>query len=288
MTYTSAHVLIADAHTEPTDVFTLIRNVRPRIDVDADTGTVHLSRHSRLEGPIALSEQDCAQLGCEPDSVVFALWGPTDREATPPVGDGPLDTFFPRGLPVKEEERNIDLLMALARRLHGSVRLAGDTSAPRTVTPDPDQHPVYTVFSSYWLDPGVCADTVRQVMPDVQSHEQFTLDASTIAADEPILLDGYSVTATLAAGPDYPAEVVVLVEDRLPPAVDQYAQAPLISYLVRWISPDSMGDPQVEPHVRSQVVVELERIAGALMRATAGIGIDADGFLVTESQLSGT
>ena len=70
--------------------------------------------------------------------------------------------------------------------------------------------------------------------------------------------------------------------------MDQYAQAPLISYLVRWISPDSMGDPQVEPHVRAQVVVELERIAGAIMRATAGIGIDADGFLVTESQLSGT
>ncbi|MDK8346032.1 hypothetical protein QP868_03895 [Brevibacterium sp. UMB1308A] len=288
MTYTSAHVLIADAHTEPTDVFTLIRNVRPRIEVNTDTGRVQLSRHSHLEGPIALTEQDCAQLECERDSVVFALWGPTDRESTPPVGDGPLDAFFPHGLPIKEEERNIELLLALARRLHGSVRLAGDTSAPRTVTPDPDQHAVYTVFSSYWLDPALCADTVRQVMPEVQSHEQFTLDASTIAADEPILLDGYSVTATLAAGPDYPAEVVVLVEDHLPPAVDQYAQAPLISYLVRWVAPGSVGDPDVAPHVRAQVVRELERIAGALMRATAGIGIDADGFLVTESQLSGT
>ncbi len=287
MTYTSAHVLIADAQTEPTDVIALIRNVRPRISVNTDTGRVELSRHSHLEGPITLNERDCVQLGCEPNSVVFALWGPTDRETTPPVGDGPLDEFFPHGLPIKEEERNIDLLMALARRLHGSVRLAGDTSAPRTVTPDPDHHAVYTVFSSYWLDPGVCADTVRHVIPDVQSHEQFTLDKSTIAADDPILLDGYSVTATLAAGPDYPAEVVVLVEDRLPPAVDQFAEAPLISYLVRWISPGSVGDPDVEPHVRAQVVVELERIAGALMRATAGIGIDADGFLVTESQLSG-
>lgn len=288
MTYTSAHVLIADAHTEPTDVFTLIRNVRPRIDVHTDTGRVQLSRHSHLEGPLDLTEQDCAQLECEPDSVVFALWGPTDREGTPPVGDGPLDAFFPQGLPIKEEERNIDLLLALARRLHGSVRLAGDTSAPRTVTPDPDQHAVYTVFSSYWLDPGVCADTVRQVMPEVQSHDQFTWDTSAIAADEPILLDGYSVTATLAAGSDYPAEVVVLVEDHLPPAVDQYAQAPLISYLVRWVTPESVGDPDVAPRVRAQVVRELERIAGALMRATAGIGIDADGFLVTESQLSGT
>lgn len=285
MTYTSAHVLIADASIEPTDVLTLIRNVRPRVSVDSETGLVSLSRHSYLEGPLELDADDCAELDCEPTSMVFALWGPTDRESTPPVGDGPLDRFFPTGLPDREEARNIDLLIALARRLHGSVRLAGDTSANRTVTPDPDHHAVFTVFSSYWLDPVLCADTVRQVMPDVQSHDQFTVDTDRIEADEPILLDGYSVTATLAAGPDYPAEVVVLVEDRLPPAVDQYAQAPLISYQVRWISPDSVGDPDIDPQLRARVVSELERITATLMRATAGIGIDGDGFLVTESQL---
>lgn len=287
MSYIAAHLLITDADTEPSDVRTLIGNVRPRAQHDPDTGLLRLSRHSLLEGPLDLDANDRRELGTQEGAVVFALWGPTDREPKRPSGDGPLDEFFPHGLPEREEERNVDLLLALARRLHGSVRFAGEGAA-RTLTPDPDQHALFTVYSSYWLDPQLCAHTVAEIIDDVQAYDQFTLNQDFISADEPIVLDGYSVTATLAAGPDYPAEVSVLVEHTLPEAVAQYALAPLIAYQVRWIAPDTVGeDPaRVDPATRAHTIVELEHITAHLIRATAGIGVDADGFLVVESQLA--
>lgn len=320
MSFTNAHLLLTDPGTEPSDVATLIGNVRPTATRDRATGLLKLSRHTYLEGPLELTPDDLTELGItDLATVTFALWGPTDRETTPPPGDGPLDPYFPAGLPEREEARNLDLLLALARRLHGSVRLADEATAtsatpapqstqptqPRIITPNPDSHPVFTVYSSYWLDPGMCAQAVAAVAPQVTTHDELTSNlthpvtpGNQVPLDEPIVLDGYSVTATLAAGPDYPAEVWVLLEDHLPAAVAQYAQPPLISYQVRWLTPEHVNaevaptqvpeptNPGVpDPATRARTLVELENIVRQIMRVTAGIGVDADGFLVVESQL---
>ncbi len=356
------HLLLLDAAIEPSDATALISNRLPELpaaqplDGDRAADAVlsrRLSRHSRLLGPIEVDERLRSELGL-PDWVttVFALRTPRDREAEPPPGwftppDG-LGDFFPAGLPDREEGRGIDLLIAVARRLHTAVRLAdeagpalartasADPSGPagfaagghnlrgqaagdaRILTPDPASHVDLVVYSHYWLAPVVLLERVRTAIPQARmplplSDEQIAALGPEVDPDEPIVLDGYAIEAELnaeaggasAAGSHGPAsqgdaasdqdagfiEIGVIMETAVPPIVAAHAEGPQISYRLRWMPPGTdtgeapdTADPVFRAH-REHAATLIERAAAVIIRATAGIGVDHDGFLVSAQQL---
>ncbi|SDM27676.1 hypothetical protein [Actinomyces ruminicola] len=82
------------------------------------------------------------------------------------AGIDPLTDAFPLAQPAGTELLALTRLRAIARRLAGALRLAGDPSEPggRTVpvlvTPDPEQSTTLTVYSPVWIVPdGVVALT---------------------------------------------------------------------------------------------------------------------------------
>jgi hypothetical protein len=132
----STLILLDDA-VEVSDVLALIHNklpdLRPRLD---EHGQMRLSRHSRLSSGVALEPADAAALEV-PDWVRHAIVidCPRDRQPTPPPdwfadADG-LHEAFPNGMPDREEERMLSLMLSVASRLHTGVRLADEPDCRR-------------------------------------------------------------------------------------------------------------------------------------------------------------
>jgi hypothetical protein len=145
-----------------------------------EPGVLRLSRHSTLTGPYAPAGQ-----GFDPGlpagtELVFDVVTPRERWDDPPVpGEGDRDGLarsFPAALPNREEERVVSWLVAVARRLGGSLRLdvAGlwDPAVPddrrgsgTVLTPDPAAAVDLAVFSDVWLDPQACQQVAQAVHP---------------------------------------------------------------------------------------------------------------------------
>lgn len=312
------HLLIVDAGLEASDVVALLSNLYPRLPeptVEAPaTRTApevlrwRMSRHSALKGPIYLPPAARARLGL-PDwsDVVFALSCPRDREGAPPPdwysdAEG-FERHFPDGLPEREEDRSLRALIALARRLHVAVRLADE--GPRTdrlVTPDPESHIDIAVYSPYWLAPDVLLSRLRTLEPAAALPGPLTAEQeeciSALAAeglvdpDEPVVLDGYEVTISLAELGPAAGDLVVRVgvETALPRIVAEHLGDTAVSYQLMWLDAenrryDSPLSPQLA-QVRRAATARLEALAASVLSGTAGIAVDAGGFLVTENQLT--
>lgn len=325
----ACHLLLLDGQVEPSDVAALISNRQPELAAaQPGPGGIperRLSRHSRLVGPVLLDAPLRAELGLPAWArAAFALAGPRDREAEPPPEwvrrADELASYFPAGLPDREEGRGLALLVALARRLHTAVRCAdeasggtaqsdpaglaaagstpGQSSAERILTPDPDAHIDLVVYSHYWLAPDVLLERVRAVAPGARmplpvSAEALERLGAEIDPAEPIVLDGYAVEVDLAElGPEAGLiEIGVLLEEAVPGIVAAHAAGPQIAYRLRWqpLAQDlgealDTADPAVR-RMRAGAAERIEALAGAIMRATAGIALDHDGFLVSERQL---
>lgn len=133
------------------------RAVAPRV--------LRLSRHSCLVGPYALGPGDAAQLGL-PTSATSAFVVETPHErGDPPYPGGDRDGLgraFPDGMPVRDEERVAHWLVAAARRLGGSVRIAGSGTV---LSPQPDAAIDLTVYSDVWLEPPAALVVMRRIVP---------------------------------------------------------------------------------------------------------------------------
>jgi hypothetical protein len=143
-----------------------------------EPGVLRLTRHSALTGPYGAG----AELGLPGGAaMVFDVVCPRERWPDPPPQDGGdrdgLARAFPAGLPNREEERVVQWLVAVARRLGGSLRLdvAGlwdeSEAAGRgpgsgvVLTPDPDADVDLTVYSDVWLDPQAAHRVLQAVHP---------------------------------------------------------------------------------------------------------------------------
>lgn len=306
-----AHLLALDADVEPSDVETLVGNIQPGRHAGASTPglpaarSLRLSRHSTLVGPIGVDAGLGEELGLDEQAGwVFALLAPTDREPTPPPPGWPgrdsLAPFFPRGLPDRDEGRGLALLFALARRLHGGVRLAdehrtvGGAERSTVIYPDPLEHVDHRVFSHYWLAPDVLLKRLRTVAPQAAIPQMaplldFDASGAEIPPDEKIVLDGYAVEVELHA--DGFIEVGVILEEEVPAVVAAHSQGPQVCYQLRWFPPgDETGEApdQQDPAYlasRAHAGAVIEHLTAVLLRSTGGIALDYDGFLVAESQL---
>lgn len=332
------HLLLLDDELEPSDVIALITHHFPKLpeptvaapasrEFGPEVLEWRLTRHSRLHGPMFVPAAVRTELGL-PDwaNRVFALVTPRDREPAPPPAwftdaDG-LNELFPAGLPNREEGRSLDLLIALARRLHIAVRLADEEVDPlalqspsasqraldaaaaapaRILTPDPASRVDVYVYSQYWLEPDVLLDTLRAIdsaasEPPPVTDAQLRRVEELIGSDEAAqaaeaVRDGYAVEVPLDnLGPRAGLiEVGVMLEEALPRVVAVDAPGPLVAYQLRWIDTEQR---RYEPHPDAELArlkvaagLRLERLAAEVIRTTSGVAVDESGFLVSPHQL---
>lgn len=288
----------------------------------ADEGEVRFGRYSRLYGPFELTMEEAVDADVPmPWTLVYALQAPLEREDPPPPGLDDRDGFahaFPDGLPWREEGRALRLLVGVARRLHGAVRVAGGC----LIHPDPERAVDIVIHSPTWLDPDVVHGLVLRILPDAAlavdaadwagpDAEAYSgarvaddtedlldgaeLDALHAAADEHDMsvlsgedtIDAYAVVAELGrrdadgCGVDGALEVLVHVSEPGEPAVagQDWAAYPFVSYEVRWSCPHPQEREQREPG--AEYLAARERVR-PLVLAVARVLVEATGGVVTD------
>ncbi len=315
------HLLLLPTTVDIDTVDTMLRDRLPNSDLYS-TGEVQLGRHSRITGPYELSMEDAVDAGVPmPWTVCYALEAPFEREDPPIPGVDDRDGFayaFPEGLPWRDEGRALHLLVSLARRLNGAVRVAGSMAM---ILPDPDRAVDYVVHSPTWLDPEVLLGVVMRELPgatlavegqdwngppdeaysgelirqdtaaDPLSPEQlYALHAAADSVDmqvlgEQVVIDAFAIVGDV--GWDGVIEVLVHLNDGEEPAVagQPWAGQEFVTYEVRWSCPDPADRENRYPSAvfqasRARVAPLVARTARAIIEATGGVVVDEDGFSV--------
>ncbi len=316
------HLLLVPS-TCPVEEISDLVNCRVPSGSLARDGEVRFGRSSRLSGPYELSMEQAVDAEVPmPWTLVYALEAPVEREDPPPAGLDDRDGFahaFPDGMPWREEERALRLLVGIARRVHGAVRIR----AGGLVHPDPDRAVDMVIHSPTWLDPRVVHGVVLQVLPDAvlavdgadwdgpdeQSYSGARIAPDTgddpLTADElsalhavaddhdlaalsgPDTIDAYAVVAELGErddegrGADGAIEVLAHVTEQGEPAVanQEWAAHPFVTYEVRWACPQPEERERRSP--AREYVASRERVRPAL-RAVARSVVEVSGGVLTD------
>lgn len=283
-------------------------------------GVLRISRHIMLAGPYAPVSEDGESLGFTPDvEMVYEVVCPRERGAAPyPGGDRDgLGRVFADGLPIRGEWRVASWLVAVGRRLGGSVSFQVAPGERSKVSPDPAVSVDLTVYSDVWLDPDaaerVCQDAhagahrassgtpwggpppTAGLVPAIESSELTPdqLHALHVRADEfdietlstPQTLSSYGVEVDL--GKDGIVTVEVGGIDKTPTVLQglDWAEQGAVTYMVRW-TPIDLADWQREipsfDHrlARTRATGVVSRLARAIFAAVGGEIADQDDFLV--------
>lgn len=313
MELSAGHLIVIDEDLEASDVLALVNNRYPTAapeegvmevaaaELGGPARTWRLTRNSTLTGPIALTPADRERLRLDASAVAgFLLKAPRDREPAPAPewyadADG-LHTLFPQGMPNREEERMLSLLIDIARRLHLYVRLADEPGMDaRFVVPDPEAAVDLYVYSPYWLTPEILLERVQAMVPDAYVHEpDLKIDdnphLSAEEKEQPIVLDGYSIVVPLGPVAGM-VTISIMVAEILPSVVRRSVPEgqDQVEYHVHWLDEKEMRF-QPEPseelrRARRDVLALVEAIGREIMQSVAGIGVDENGFLVAAGQL---
>jgi len=161
-----------DAEPEPAPTRGIVGPVTAALGIRAVGSTpvraLRVARLSTLTGPYRVTAQEAVALGLPPTTrVAYDVRCPRERGRPPyPGGDRDgLKRAFPDGMPVREEERVLQWLVAAARRLGGSVRI-GEREI--VLTPDVEASVDLTVLADRWVEPPDALAVVRTVAP--QAH----------------------------------------------------------------------------------------------------------------------
>jgi hypothetical protein len=318
----SHHLLLVPSTVQVEEVSELVA-ARVMYGDLAHDGEVALGRHSRLVGPFELNMEEAVDAAVPmPWTVVYALDAPVEREDPPLPGLDDRDGFafaFPRGLPWREEGRGLHLIVAMARRLHGAVRVSGG----QLVQPDPDRAVDHTIRSPYWLDPDTLKAVVSRELPTAElavdgvpwsgpseaaysgaayrqetandplnaeelawlHHQADDYDMEALAGEDSV--DAYAVVGRIGDGQAGMIEVRVHVAPAPEPAVvrEEWADGPYVVYEIRWLCPDQR---ERECRTASPAFAEIREHAGdevlavvrSVVEATSGVVTDEDGFWV--------
>ncbi len=291
----------------------------------ASVRALRLGRLSRLVGPFAVTPADQAQLGVpgRPASA-WQLDCPVERGEVPGPGgdrDG-LVRAFPDGAPVREEERAVQWLVAVARRLGGSVRVGGTGVV---LTPDPAAQVDLTVYTDGWIEPGELLAVARRVVrrarpsgagnrflghdepadPRLEAHldrhgvrdehERSRLAAEAAAYDaymmsHPQPATGYGIEADLDMDGILTVEVAGLDEVPLVLSALPWTRAGVVAYRVHWEPTDfvelELERPSLAHRVaRGRAAPQVRGVARALQAVVGGAILDAADFPVDPSTL---
>lgn len=286
-TLRNQHLLLVDDTVLDSDVDVLLSNVLPRLT--AEGSTRKLSRYTTLTGPLEITESVAEEAQIPPVFVsAYVLSAPMEREPEAPpewfVHSEGIEKLFPSGLPVREEERGVDLLIALARRLHAAVRIADDAEPgghERIIVPDPDAHPEITVYSQYWITSDLLLPLIEKAIPEGQ-----VVDTSADVPEDQEL-DGYSLDIDLGEGRGL-IELGVMVETALPTIVERFADGPQTAYSIRWHADDDDDSSREHRRIRRAAASIIGDLAASVVEATGGAAVDRDGFLLAGHQLKGS
>jgi hypothetical protein len=292
--------------------------------VERALGEIGVSRYSSLFGPYSVGAALGATLGL-PRGLHQAWIANTLTERGDPPSPGALDPTgisraFATGLPVREERRVIEFLVAAARRLGGVVRFFG---SGLMVAPVPDGALDLSVFSPLWLEPEAALATARAVVPrfqlaidwhafapparppvaDILDDPGLGLDparraqvlAGAAAGDAAALageatLDRYALTANL--GPAGTLVIEISGADETPGALREvpWAAEGAVEYAVRWIPVDPKNllmefPPAGHCQTRAQMASLLAGIARVIYQTVGGEVLDSDGFPIDPTDL---
>ena len=317
----SQHLLLVPTTVDVDAVSGLLRDRLPNSDL-AGAGEIAFGRHSRLTGPYELSLEDAVDAAVPmPWTVCYCLEAPVEREGPPIPGVDDRDGFtyaFPDGLPWRDEGRALHLLVSLARRIGGAVRVGGSLDL---ILPDPDRAVDYIVHSPTWLEPDVLLGVVSRELPGavlaVEGEEwggptDDVYSGLTVAADvpddpltqqdlyelhshadqrdiqvlgDPDVIDAFAIAAEV--GPDGTVEILVHLGDAdvAAAARQPWGTGEFVTYEVRWVNPDPAEREKRYPSEqflasRARVAPLVAHTARAIIEACGGIVIDEDGFQV--------
>jgi hypothetical protein len=286
---------------------------------------LRLGRLSRLVGPYPLAPTDPAQLGLPGrPHTVWQLDCPAERGDAPGPGgdrDG-LKRAFPDGMPIREEERALLWMVALARRFGGSVRI-GRTGT--VLTPDPASQIDLVVYTDRWLEPDQLLATARQVVRRVRpsgagerflgydeptdlglaahlgrhgvrdERERTRLAAEATAFDAYMMSNvqpetRYGIEADLDVDGILTVEVEAQEDVPLVLASLPWTAEGLVVYRVHWEPPDFTELEQERPSMahrvaRGRAVPQVRSLARALQAVIGGAILDEAGFPVDPTTL---
>jgi hypothetical protein len=317
------HVLALAGDIEANEIALLASTRWKR--VERAMGEIGVSRYSSLFGPYTVGAALGASLGL-PRGLHQAWIANTLTERGDPPLPGALDPTgvsraFPQGLPVREEGRVVDFLVAAARRLGGVVRFHG---SGLMVAPVPDGALDLRVYSPLWLEPEAALSTARSVVPrfelaidghafapgaapppadafsaaadpGMDSAERAAVLERAAARDAEALsgaqsLDRYALTADL--GPVGVLVVEISGVDQAPGALREVAWAAdgAVEYAVRWIPIDPTHllmefPPAGHCQTRAQMANLLASITRVVHHAVGGEILDDDGFPIDPTDL---
>lgn len=265
------HLLAVDAASDADDVEQLAASWFE--DAGWVAGRVlALTDESVLTGPWTLDDDARRALRLAADAAqVYLLRCPVLRARAAPARlaeADPLVRAFPDGLPYGAEFEAVGFLLAAARRLGGTVRIAG---SGHVLTPDPAVD--LTLHSLVWLDPDALVATLRPALPTVHlateladfsppdrpatpdvpgeaaldEGEREWLHAEAHAFDEealsyPPVLEAYGAVAELGA--DGIVEVAVEGEEHIPLVLRRldWTEDGVVAYAVRWWPPGEQDE----------------------------------------------
>ena len=330
---TSRHLLGVGDDVDPSEVETLALARFPSTAWEAlpteertarggrlTPGVLRISRHTLIAGPYAPIAVDGTPLNFTPNvQMVFDVVCPRERGAAPyPGGDRDgLGRIFADGLPIREEWRVASWLVAVGRRLGGSVSFDVAAEQRAKLSPDPAVSVDLTVYSHVWLDP-TAAESVCQgahagarlatsgtqwggppetagIEPAIESstltaEELYSLHARADAFDIEVLsgpqtLTSYGVEVDLGKDGIVAVEVGGVEEPPLVLRGLAWATQGAVSYQVRWTPPDLVDWQREIPSFdhrlsRTRATGVVAQLARALFAAVGGEIADQDDFLV--------
>ncbi len=284
---------------------------------------LRLGRHAALVGPLHLDAGAAAGAGVPaPWRLAWALHCPLERDvaAVPWTSDRDgLARAFPQGQPLRGERRAVDLLLGVARRLGGAVRV---TPSDVVLLPDPHAWIDVVVYGRRLLPQqaravlvahapglelvtdgarwsGVRAEAMAHLVAldsDLTPAQRDQLHAAADRADAAALAapaadpdDGaYGLALPLDAdgsGSGGVVEVLVDDADEPPPALTDWGAR--ASYRVRWWPPDEAAAEHEQPSadyvaLRWSALAVVTALAGALVGAVDGVAVDAAGFPIAD------
>lgn len=262
----TSHRLQLPRDTDPSDVLTMVRNVRPAAEL-------------REDGGFEIGDDSCLLPDTGPRGAGrWTLDTPRERELPAPDGMGDSHGYgraFPEGMPFGAERRALDLIWSLGRRLYGAVV----TDSGARLEPHPFHIRDLTVVSPHALAPESLAQLLAPLEPDAELDQ----------APEDAPRSGYSVTVPLDGG----EEISLRVGRSERPAaltqlswIDDAADYQLV-HLPADEEEDGQEAPDTETSQRwSQVYRRIGLIAGLLVETVGGYVVDLEGFLVDPADLA--
>lgn len=288
-----------------------------------EPGLLRLSRHTALRGPYAIDPGTAVSLGLPAAGWGYVVDGLVER-GTPPAPWGGdrlgLRRAFPDGLPVRDEARAVDWLLAAARRLAGAVRIAPHGErGPTVLVPDPAAAVDLTVWTTVWLAPDAALELVRSVLPAavpnlphpwtgppagigqapakgaemLTPEQRATVHAAAEEHDlaalaDPAPLHAYGIYADLGIDGTVGLEVTGHPQPPAVVAALEWAAAGAVAYAVSWV-PEYEEDleeerPGVGLRVARQRAARLvEQVVRVLFPRLGGLVTDQMGFAVGPS-----